>query len=455
MVSQFKNYISRHFAEGHSRTVKAKKNIAALFILRAISTLTNFLLVPLTLHYLNPTRYGIWLTLTSLVTWVNVLDIGLGTGLRNKFAEATAKGDDELARCYVSTSYLFIGLISFLTILVFMVVNPMLHWTSILNTPPDMESELSSLAGIVFIFFCLRLVFGLIGTILIADQRPAMNSSLEVAINVLSLLVVYVMTKFLMSSLFWLGFAISFITIIIPFLANFWFFNRKYRKYIPSVQYMKLKYARELMSLGVQFFILQMAGIIIYSSSNIIISQFFGPSEVTPFNIAFKYYGVASMAFLMVLTPFWSAYTDAYVKGDKGWIERANSKLKIFWLALMIAVILMTVIANKVYALWVGTNVHVPYSLSVSMAIYVLAFAWSNIFAYFINGTGKLRLQLWVAGIAGLLNIPLAIILAKNFGLGSTGVILATTIALVPGCFLWPLQMKKLLAGNASGVWIK
>ncbi len=424
-------------------------------MLRGVSILVSFLLVPLTLGYLNPVRYGIWLTLTSVVNWVNVLDIGLGTGLRNKFAEAIARGEDELARSYVSTSYAFIGLIALAAVIVFWLINPMLQWAKILNTPLDMESELASLAGIVFTFFCLRLVFGLVGTMLIADQRPAMNSLVEVATNVVSLIVVYVLTKTIESSLFWLGLMISLITAAVPFVANFWFFNAKYKKYRPSLRYVKLKYVRELMSLGVQFFVIQMASIVIFSSSNIIITQFFGPSEVTPFNIAFKYYGVASLAFLMVLAPFWSAYTDASVKDDKAWIERTNRKLKSFWLLLVAAVVLMTVFADEVYSFWVGNEVHVPFSMSVSMAVYVLIIAWSSIFAYFINSTGKLRLQLWVAVGVALANIALAILLAKNLELRGTGVVLATCIALLPGCYLWPVQMKKLLTGVASGIWTK
>src|SRR6267378_2539287 len=442
LIASVSNYLSRYFTQGHSRTVKAKRNIAALFALRAVSILTNFLLVPLTLNYLNPTRYGIWLTLTSVVNWVNVLDIGLGTGLRNKFAEAVATGDDDLARSYVSTSYAFIGLLMALAIGVFWLVNPMLHWAAILNTPPDMEAELASLAKIVFTFFCLRLVFALIGTILIAVQRPAMNSALEVVSNVLSLIVVYILTKSVQGSLFWLGFVVSLNITIVPLAANFWFFKGKYRKFMPSFRYVKIEYGRELVNLGVQFFIIQMAGVFIFSSSNIIITQFFGPSEVTPFNIAYKYYGVASMAFLMILTPFWTAYTDAYVKGDNEWIERTNKKLIKFWLVMAAVVVLMTVSADRVYSFWVGTSVHIPFSLSVSMGLYVLIIAWSNIFAYFINSTGKLRLQVWVAISVAVVNIVLSIILARNLGLKGTGVVLATCIALLPGCFLWPIQMK-------------
>ena len=424
-------------------------------MLRIVSVLINFLLVPLTLNYLNPTRYGIWLTLTSVINWVNVLDIGLGTGLRNKFAEALATNDEGLARSYVSTTYAFISIIAVLSMAIFWCITPFLHWASILNTSPDLENELASLAAVLFIFFCLKLIFGLIGTILIADQRPAMNTFLEIITNLLSLIIVFVLTKTSSGSLFWLGFAISSATVIVPVIANFWFFQGAYKKYLPSLEHVKTEYAKELVSLGLKFFLLQMAGVVIFSSSNIIITQFYGPSEVTPYNIAFKYYGVASMAFLMVLAPFWSAYTDAYVRRDNEWIDRANRKLKKFWLALFVGVVLMTLAADRVYALWVGKTVVVPFSLSVSMAIYVLIIAWSNIFAYFINGTGKIRLQLWAAVIVSVLNIGLSILLADTVGLRSTGVVLATCIALLPGCILWPIQMKKLVAGTATGIWDK
>src|ERR1051326_1057997 len=338
---------------------------------------------------------------------------------------------------------------------IFWCITPFLHWASILNTSPDLENELASLAAVLFIFFCLKLIFGLIGTILIADQRPAMNTFLEIITNLLSLIIVFVLTKTSSGSLFWLGFAISSATVIVPVIANFWFFQGAYKKYLPSLEHVKTEYAKELVSLGLKFFLLQMAGVVIFSSSNIIITQFYGPSEVTPYNIAFKYYGVASMAFLMVLAPFWSAYTDAYVRRDNEWIDRANRKLKKFWLALFVGVVLMTLAADRVYALWVGKTVVVPFSLSVSMAIYVLIIAWSNIFAYFINGTGKIRLQLWAAVIVSVLNIGLSILLADTVGLRSTGVVLATCIALLPGCILWPIQMKKLVAGTATGIWDK
>ena len=73
--------------KGHKRSVKAKKNILASFLIKGGNIAISLILVPLTIHYVNPTQYGIWLTLSSIIGWFAFFDIGFGNGLRNKFAE--------------------------------------------------------------------------------------------------------------------------------------------------------------------------------------------------------------------------------------------------------------------------------------------------------------------------------------------------------------------------------
>ena len=90
----FSNFVNK----GHERSIKAKKNILASFIIKGLSIAISLVLVPLTINYINPSRYGIWLTISSIVAWFSFFDIGLTQGLRNKFAEAKAKGEDNLAQ---------------------------------------------------------------------------------------------------------------------------------------------------------------------------------------------------------------------------------------------------------------------------------------------------------------------------------------------------------------------
>lgn len=108
---------------------------------------------------LNPSRYGIWLTISSIIGWFSFFDIGFGNGLRNKLAEAKAKGEEELARIYVSTTFAILTLIIGIVLVLFLCINPFIDWSRILNTTPDMAGELSLLVIIIFVFFCLRFVF--------------------------------------------------------------------------------------------------------------------------------------------------------------------------------------------------------------------------------------------------------------------------------------------------------
>ena len=146
MIKRITTLIRRTFFEGAPRSVQAKQHILGLFVLRGVSTAINFVLVPLTFAYLSETGYGIWMTLNSILAWVMLLDVGLGNGLRNRFAVALATNDRELARSHVSTTYVFVGMISVALFLLFLLAQPLLSWSAILNVPPAMNEELSRLA---------------------------------------------------------------------------------------------------------------------------------------------------------------------------------------------------------------------------------------------------------------------------------------------------------------------
>ena len=94
--------------ENIARSRKTKLNIVAMLGVKGLSMLISFLYVPLLLNSMDSENYGVWLTLTSLVSWVAIFDIGLGNGLRNKLAEALARNDELLGRKYVSTAYITI-----------------------------------------------------------------------------------------------------------------------------------------------------------------------------------------------------------------------------------------------------------------------------------------------------------------------------------------------------------
>ena len=442
------------FLSGHERSVKAKKNIVASFFLKGISIVISLLLVPLTIDYLSPTKYGIWLTLTSVIGWFVFFDIGLGNGMRNKFAEAKAAGNDVLARTYISTTYAIITIIAALLFVVFFAINQFLNWGEILNVSSGIQ-EIENLVFIIYTVFCLQFIVKLINVVFIADQKPAISNAINTLGSLVSLLVVYILIKTSQGSLLYLGASFSIINLIIPFIASVWVFNGVYKKYKPSFKSIDFSLSKELLSVGVRFFITQIAAIVVTSTDNIIIAQLFGSEEVVVYNVSYKYFAVMSMVFTIVTSPYWSAFTEAYVKNDIAWIKQTILKISKLWIIALVAIILMLLFSNYFYHLWLGDRVIIPFQLSAVMAVWVILGTSIMIFGNFLAGVNKIQLSLYHSVFVSIINIPLSIFFAKNLGMGSTGVILASVACIFPRAIFQPIQYWKIINGTAKGIWNK
>jgi O-antigen/teichoic acid export membrane protein len=442
-----------NFFSGSTRSVKAKKNILFLFIIHSFNFVLILLLVPISLKCLTTSEYGIWLTLTSIIAWFISLDFGLGNGLRNKLAEALAINDLELAKTYTSTAYAYLTLFLTLFYFIFVIFERWLNWTAILNAPQILSSELENLVFVVFTLFFINFILKLIVVIPIADQRPAINGLLSFLINLLTVGAIYLLSFTEYASLFYLGTISSIIPGIIYVVATLIFFSGKYKAIKPSLKFVKAEYSRKLLTLGFRFFIIQIGTLIIFATDNIIITQILSPADVTVYNIAHKYFYTLWLVFGIILTPFWSAYTEAFTKKDFAWIKNVNRRLIRIWGVFVLIIIGMLIVSPIAYRIWIGSAIQVSNQLSAIMAFFVVITMWNNLYAYFINGVGKIQIQLYYAIIAGLFNIPLSILFAKYLLLGTSGVILATVICLLPAAFIAPIQYSKIVNGRAHGIW--
>jgi O-antigen/teichoic acid export membrane protein len=415
----------------------------------------NLLLVPLTINYLDNENYGIWLTLSSFIAWFSFFDIGLGHGLRNKFAEAKADGDIELAKGYVSTAYFTIACICLVFFLLSTLISRYINWSQVFNTSDTLEGHLGILMPIVFGCFSIRLILTLITSIYTGDQNHSIQGKIGFIVATSSLFLIWILTQTSNSSLLLFGIVFSCLPILILFVLNIYAFSSRFKEYIPNRFYVKSVYFKDIFGLGITFFVIQISVIVMFSTDNLIITQLLGPKEVVPYNIAYKYMGLSSMLFTMILVPFWSSITVAYAKGDLEWIKQSMKQLVKFSIWAVIIIFIMVLIAPIVYQTWVGNLVTIPFFLTLCMAIYFVISVLYAPFNYFVNGIGKIKLHMYVYAFGAILNIPLSVFLVKYTSLGVEGVIIATIICIFPNLILFPIQYVKLINKTAKGIWNK
>ena len=123
---------------------------------RGMSVIVSFLSVPLTLGYLGAERYGVWMTISTLLAWLSLADIGLGNSLTNALSEAYAANQRDQAKVHVASVFWMLCGTTLLLGGLFALIWHWINWGYLLNvTSPAASSEVSSAIAVavaVFLF---------------------------------------------------------------------------------------------------------------------------------------------------------------------------------------------------------------------------------------------------------------------------------------------------------------
>lgn len=441
--------------KGDSRSTIVKKNIIASFAIKGISIVVSLLLVPMTLGYVSSELYGIWLTLSSVVMWLSFFDVGFTLGMRNKLAEAIAKNDFERGKMLVSTTYVVMSVLFGVLCLLLELAIPYVDWTGFLNVDSQYNEDIMMTMQVLTVFFCLQTIVNVFTSVLSGFQKVALSSAFPVIGNAISLVLIFVLTKCVAPSLVALAFAISGVPVFVILIASLLMFNKDLKKVSPSLKHFNRDCISDVFGLGAKFFLIQIQVLVMYQSTNILISNVSSAEAVTEYNIAYKYFGVALMAFNIILSPLWPAFTDAYTKKDFVWMKSIYAKMiRLFALSGM-ALVVMLVSSPLAYELWIGEKAEISFSMSSAICIYVLVFGWMSIPVNMINGIGKVKLQMFVTLAGMFLHIPLSLFVGLFLHLGALSVVMSMTLISAIYAIIFTIQISKILGNNAVGIWGK
>lgn len=427
-----------------ARSFNYKKQLKGSAVFKLGAVLANFLAMPIMIDYLGVELFGVWATMLTLLTWVMLFDLGIGNGLRNKITESLAKNRPDTASEYISTAYGLVGLISLVFFLVFLVANVWLPWQRVFNTTLVPEKILSEAAVTLGFFIFLNFWISLVNQIFQGLQKTSLMVLGQFLSNILALVFVFFLSVYTKNSLIFLVWAYGLSLVLSNGMLSIYLFG-VHKEIRPKISLFDFGKVRALFSLGMRFFVIQLAVLVIFMSDKILIAQLLGPQYVTSYEVIFKLFSIFTVLHAMVLAPLWPAYSDAHVKGDMDWIRKQLKKQIKFALLIFVMAILLAVAGPMLVKLWIGEAGSAPHSLYILFALFIIVSVWNNIFAYFVNAINELSVQLWTAVFAGFLNIPLSIFLVKYVEMGVGGVVMGTLLSLSIYSFIGPLQVLKII----------
>ena len=324
-VDALKSFLTkRHGNAGRERYRRAGLTASASFISKALTIVISFVSVPLTVHYLGAERYGVWLTIGSLLTWMSMTDFGIaGNALVNLLAEAHGKEDKRLAGQHAASAFWALVALSLCIGAIFLFTFHLIPWQTVFHVSSAVPAaELDRACAYSLIFFVVGFPLSMVSSVYGAYQDGFIANIWNIAGSAMALISLIVVAQ-MKGGLPQLVLAISGTRM-----------SRRISQYLlhvlPQVSLAgtvpsKVRWSsiKRLLSLGGNYMITQLAGLGIYQSQPMIITQMLGPSYVVIFVVAQKIVTLPNDLVFMATAPFISAYGEAKARADWGWIHRA------------------------------------------------------------------------------------------------------------------------------------
>ena len=422
------------------------KNIGISMIMKPISMLLTFIYTPMFLAYLGDEKYGVWAIVMNVVSWINYFDIGIGNGLRNKLAEAVAKGDEKSAQKFVSTAFAGTTIISLVFCVLIISVWMTFDLSSVFNLDVSGVNA-DAVIAISISFVCINFVLSLFKTSAYAIQQPGIISVFSVIGQVVQIIVILIIPAIAHESIIAVAIMYGLVSLFDNILLGF--FITKNRKYLtPKKSCVDLTYFKPLISLGLGFFVMEICGLVLNTTDNLLISNLFGASEVTPYSMAYKVFYLFVQIHGIIIMPMWSAYTEAVTNGNLNWLKRTMKKVDRITLLMSLGVLIGVVLFKPFASVWLGKELDYGNTLIPIIAAYMIAQMFSNNYSSFLCGTGYIKIPTIISAIGAVLNIPVSVLFAKTLGMGLSGIILGSFAVMLMSVIANPIVTKYWFSKN-------
>jgi O-antigen/teichoic acid export membrane protein len=397
---------------------------------KSITIATSLITVPLTLNYLGAERYGLWMTISSVIAMMVFADFGIGNGLMNAVAEAYGKDDKDAIKSHVANAVVILGIIAVVILFVFFVVYPFIQWGPFFNVRTVLAIQESGPALAAFmVCFALGVPTSIVQRVQMGIQQGFASSLWLAGGSILGLLLTLTVIHF-KGGLPWLVMALAGSPVIILLLNGFAFFLVQRRDLLPDMLHISNKGMKRILHGGMLFFVLQLTVSIAFASDNIIIAKVINTEAVSQYSIVSKLFEGVVIIIGYLFAPLWPAYGEAKARGDRAWIKKTlRRSMTATFIAVIVAAPLLVAFYKPLLALWVGPQHIFPFALVVAYAVWMVLKGLGATYSMFLNGMNILRFQLILAVLFMLSSLFLKYVFVIRFGL--TGIVIGTMISYI------------------------
>ncbi len=436
-----------------SRNVRAVITGATGAIARVVQISTSLITVPIVIHYLGNERFGLWMTISSVLAMASFADFGIGNGVLNHVAKAFGRDDIDGVRSAVSSGFAVLGGISVVLLVALYSTFRFIPWADVFRvSSPQARSEAGPALLVFATCFALNIPLDIVQRVQLGLQQGFRTNIWQICGSFMGLGGVILGTQ-LHVPLPILVLALAGAPVIATGLNSIHYFVWGRPDLRPRWSFVSTESISRIASLGGLFFILQVVVAVAFSADNFVIARTLGAAAVPEYAIPQRMFSLISILVAMGVGPLWPAYGEAIARGDISWVRDTLRRSLLLVLAVVgTASTFLLVSGPQLIRWWIGPRIHPHFALLLGLCVWTVMEGCGQALASFLNGASLMTFQITISSIFGICCLTAKIVMTHF--LGVVGVPWATivTYALIialPLYFYIPGALRR-LEGNPN-----
>lgn len=388
----------------------ARVNIALAMAAKLVSMAVAVLSVPLLLQLLGTHDYGIWVTLTSLIAFISLLDLGVGNSMRNSVASMSPTGADAVRLEFIGFFRLLCA-VALLALAGFALMAPHLDLA---------EGH----QGAVWLLYgpLLMLLPLLLGSSVLKGARATGTQSVLQSASTWCFFGFIVLLAWRHHTPAIVDLAIAWtLCYVAGLLVIFALALRTLQ--LPATRLLQgplMSLPTGRLRIGLEFLVLQLSSLVLYSLGNMLVFHHLGATEVARYDTVNKIFQVGLSFYTIVIGVMWSEIAKFRAAGDAAALTRTLWRLTAIAGAFSMISLAGAFLVPELIGLWVGHRVQVTRVEALAIAGLVSVQSLGYVGAVFMNAFEKIRLQIAMAIVSISLMVPLtSLFVHKSMGISS------------------------------------
>ena len=379
--------------------------------------------IPITLEYLGADRFGLWMTISSLLSMMVFADLGIGNGLLTEIGKLDDKRDSQEFANLISTSYAVLTAGAALLLIGLWSLAPMIPWSWLVHTSDTaLVADTKHVGLICATCFILGIPLNLIAKIQLGLQRGYVNE-LWVAASSLSTMCCTLLAVQFRAPLPILVLTVAAPPLLFMLVNTYTFFRSHASRGDGCVGRFNVAVAKSIIRIGGSFFALSLLTTATLNCDNLIVSRLWGLQQVTELEVASKPFKLVLMFVSLLCMPVWPAYAQALARGEYSWIRSITRRLVAISAFTAVAMAIGVFFASPaLFRLWIGPSFQVDPFLMGTLALWTVLPAIAAPYFMLLNGSGNVFVQIkmwawflpiavgcktWFGQLWGVAGIPL------------------------------------------------